>query len=224
MLEMQHVSYGYKDKKRTIDRMVLKDLSLQFKPGVLCCLHGASGVGKTTCLALLGGLETPTEGKILLDGQDIKSIGYNTLRRKYVSYVFQDFHLFPYMTAVENVLMAVRPHKGMDKKACRKKAVELLAELGLEERDMHRRVTKLSGGQKQRVAIARALATDAGYILADEPTGNLDRENTENIIHILKSLAAERNKCIIVVTHSNKVKEASDICISLEDEKDVQAV
>ena len=215
MLIMEHVSYGYKNKKKKIEKMIIEDMSWEFKPGVLYCIYGESGVGKTTLLSLLGGLESPTTGKILLDGTDIKEVGYNTLRRKYVTYIFQDYHLFPYMTGIENVMVAMEENK-KNKKVQKEKAIELLEALGIEKSEMERKVTKLSGGQKQRVAIARALATNAQYILADEPTGNLDTKNTDNIISILKELVQKENKCVIVVTHSNKVKKQSDICIDLD--------
>ncbi len=215
MLEMNHVSFSYTNKKNNLDRLVIEDRSEKFKPGTIYCIYGASGAGKTTCLSLLGGLDSPTKGTITLDDVDIKSIGYSNLRRKYISYIFQDFHLFPYMNAIENVMMAMDNKKSKEER--KQYAIELLNSVGIQRSEMKRRVTMLSGGQKQRVAIARALATESQYILADEPTGNLDKENTINIISILKNLAKEQNKCVIIVTHSERVREQCDVCISFED-------
>lgn len=217
MLSMIDVCYGYKNKNK-VDVLVLDKVNMNFQPGRFYTIYGASGSGKTTCLSLLGGLESPISGIITLDGKDIKKIGYNNLRKHYVAYVFQDFHLFNYMTAVENVMLAIDiTGKIKDKKQVREKAITLLNSVGLNKQEMNRRVIKLSGGQQQRVAIARALATDAKYILADEPTGNLDKENTQNIIDIFKKLVKEQGKCVIAVTHSERVKEQCDMCFSLED-------
>lgn len=217
MLSMKNVSYGYRNKNK-VDILVLNNVSIDFKAGLFYSVYGASGSGKTTCLSLLGGLESPLKGTISLDGKDIKEIGYNNLRKNHVSYVFQDFHLFNYMSAIENVMLAIDiTGKIKNNKLAKEKAVELLTSLGLDSQEMNRRVTKLSGGQQQRVAIARALSTDAKYILADEPTGNLDKDNTQNIIDIFKKLVKEQGKCVIAVTHSERLKEQCDICYSLED-------
>ncbi|HHW71384.1 MAG TPA: ABC transporter ATP-binding protein [Clostridiales bacterium] len=216
MLSMINVSYSYKTKSK-VDVEVLNKKSMEFEQGKFYTIYGASGCGKTTCLSLLGGLDSPRDGVISLDGVDIKEIGYNNLRKNHVSYVFQDFHLFSYMTAVENVMLAINiSGKIKNKKDAKEKAVALLESLGLVDAEMNRVITKLSGGQQQRVAIARALATDANYILADEPTGNLDKENTQNIIDIFKQLVLEQNKCVIAATHSESLKKQCDVCFSLE--------
>lgn len=217
MLLMENVSYSYKNRNK-LDVNVLDNLSMDFEQGNLYTLYGPSGSGKTTCLSLLGGLDSPIEGRITLDSVDIKQIGYNNLRKHHISYVFQDFHLFSYMTAIENVMLSINiSGKVKGKNNEKEKAATLLASLGITDTEMNRVVTKLSGGQQQRVAIARALATDGDYILADEPTGNLDKENTQNIIDIFKTLTLEENKCIIVATHSESFKNQSDISFSLED-------
>lgn len=216
MLSMEQVSFSYPRRRKHGERNVFTDLSLAFYPGTVYGLYGPSGVGKTTCLALLGGLERPTSGRILLDGTDIQEIGGSKLRREQVAFVFQEFHLFAYMTAVENVMMAVNGNREVRVQQ-QKRAKEILTELQIPEEDQVRPISRLSGGQKQRVAIARALITDATYILADEPTGNLDRENTEVIMGILKRLASEQNKCVIIVTHSERIREICDQIIRLED-------
>lgn len=216
MLSMEQVSFSYPRGRKQGERSVFSNLSLKFQPGTVYGLYGPSGVGKTTCLALLGGLEQPTSGRILLDGTNIQDIGGNKLRREQVAFIFQEFHLFSYMTAVENVMMAVNGNRGVRMQK-QQRAKEILTELQIPKEDQVRPISRLSGGQKQRVAIARALITDATYILADEPTGNLDRENTELIMGILKRLASEQNKCVIIVTHSDRVKQICDQIIRLED-------
>lgn len=210
MLEMKNVSYSYHVKKRGIVP-VLIDQSLSFEAGKMYALFGPSGAGKTTCLALLGGLEIPQTGEILLDGKSIAQIGYRRLRQQFVSYIFQDYQLFPYMTALENVMVAARISKKEDKTVLQERCDSMLKTLGLGQGERTRKVTELSGGQQQRVAIARALITDADYILADEPTGNLDKANTKNIVALMKDIAHERNKCVIIVTHSEYVKKQCDI-------------
>lgn len=213
MLKMDHVSYGYKGKRGKIERLILQDITLEFEAGVLYAICGDSGIGKSTTLALLGGLEMPISGEILVDDDDIRNIGYARLRREYISFIFQNYHLFNYMTAVENTLMPLTQKRNRDNTD---QAISILQSLGISHEELYRPVFKLSGGQKQRVAIARALITDAPYILADEPTGNLDKKNAIHIMEILQSLAHKKNKCIVVVTHSDLVKNMSDSCIVLD--------
>ncbi len=219
MLELKNVTYEYQLKHRT-KKVALKDISMRLEKGKFYTVFGVSGSGKTTCLSLLGGLDIPTSGKVLLDGQDVMQIGLSQLRRQYVSYIFQDYQLFTYMTAVENVMTALDiSHPEMTVQDMKEKAVAVLCELGLTENEINRKVTQLSGGQMQRVAIARALAVDAQYILADEPTGNLDENNTEIIITLLRKLTDDWGKCVVVVTHSRRVQEASDVSFILDDGK-----
>ncbi len=219
MLELKNVTYEYQLKHRT-KKVALKDISMRLEKGKFYTVFGVSGSGKTTCLSLLGGLDIPTSGKVLLDGQDVMQIGLSQLRRQYVSYIFQDYQLFTYMTAVENVMTALDiSHPEMTVQDMKEKAVAVLGELGLTENEINRKVTQLSGGQMQRVAIARALAVDAQYILADEPTGNLDENNTDIIITLLRKLTDDWGKCVVVVTHSRRVQEASDVSFILDDGK-----
>lgn len=219
MLEMSHVTYTYKLKKKQ-KKVALSDVSLQCEPGVFYTIFGPSGSGKTTALSLMGGLDKPEQGEILIDGKRIGEIGENELRRGYVAYIFQDYQLFTYMTAVENVMTALQIADPRAKRHdLKKRAEEILFSLGLNAQEIRRRVTRLSGGQMQRVAIARALAVDARYILADEPTGNLDNAATEVIIGLLRELVEKWNKCVVVVTHSLRVREASDVCFTFCDGK-----
>ena len=221
MLEMREVSYSYK-KGNKPQVSIFENASFQFETGKTYAVYGSSGSGKTTCLMLLGGLEKPDSGAVLIDGKDIREDGYNKLRRTRVSYVFQDYQLFPYMTAIENVMVAIDMSGKKESKAERRDyCVQLLEYLGITADEMKRVVTRLSGGQQQRVAIARALVNDPDYILADEPTGNLDKKNTVMIMELLTRIAHEKNKCVVIVTHSSYIMQSCDFSYQIEQgEKD----
>lgn len=206
MLEMINVSYAYKSKKEIVH--VLDKVTYRFEIGEMYGIFGPSGSGKTTCLSLLAGLEKPDEGEILLDGENIQDIGGRKLRQNSISLVFQDYQLFDYMTSLENVMVAAQISlPDVPKKELIKMCRDSLVMVGLDDSQITRKVTELSGGQQQRVAIARALITDAKYILADEPTGNLDKENRRKIVELLQQIAHEQDRCVIVVTHSDYVKK-----------------
>lgn len=213
MLSMENVFYSYRKKRANHD--VLNGISMSFSPGKIYALYGSSGSGKTTCLSLLGGLDSPNKGTIALDGTDIKAIGYSNLRRNHVSYIFQDYHLFSYLTAVENVLLAAAISK-IPLVSPKDTAVKILRDLGIDNETMNRQVSKTSGGQQQRIAIARALINNPMYILADEPTGNLDKNNSLNIIELLSNLAHKQNKCVIIATHADVVIDYADVIIHLD--------
>ena len=202
ILSLQNISFSY-DKTP-----VLKDISYDFEKGKMYCIIGKSGAGKTTLLSLLSGLAKPTSGDILYDGKSISKIDKYTFRSRYIGVVFQSFNLITKYTALENVILSmdVSGAKIKDKK---QKALELLDSVGLDEDEANRRVLKLSGGQQQRVAIARALSYDPDIILADEPTGNLDRDTQKEIMEIFRDLA-NRGKCVILVSHSPDVAEMCD--------------
>jgi ABC-type antimicrobial peptide transport system, ATPase component len=214
MLELKNIDYEYKNN----DNQILVDVNYIFNTGTFYTILGPSGSGKTTLLSLLGGLDYPTSGSLFLENQEFKKIGHSNLRRHHISFVFQSYNLLNYLTAIENVVLPMDIAKiNNGKKA--DIAKKFLNELGLNEHEMNRKVKHLSGGQQQRVCIARALSCDANYILADEPTGNLDRKTAEGIITIFKDLAHERNKCIIMVTHDHEIIKQSDITLSLYDGK-----
>ena len=202
ILSLQNISFSY-DKTP-----VLRDISYDFEKGKMYCIIGKSGAGKTTLLSLLSGLAKPTSGDIIYDGKSISKIDKYTFRSKYIGVVFQSFNLITKYTALENVVLSmdVSGCKIKDKK---KKAIELLESVGLDEDEANRRVLKLSGGQQQRVAIARALSYNPDIILADEPTGNLDRETQKEIMEIFRELAGQ-GKCVILVSHSPDVAEMCD--------------
>ena len=202
LLSLQNISFAY-DKTP-----VLKDISYDFEKGKMYCIIGKSGAGKTTLLSLLSGLAVPTSGDIAYNGKSISKIDKYTFRSKYIGVVFQSFNLITKYTALENVILSmdVSGAKIKDKK---QRALALLDSVGLDEDEANRRVLKLSGGQQQRVAIARALSYDPDIILADEPTGNLDRETQQEIMDIFRDLA-NQGKCVILVSHSPEVAEMCD--------------
>ena len=193
---------------------VLRDVSYEFEKGKMYCIVGKSGAGKTTLLSLLSGLAAPSSGEIVYDGKNVAKIDKYTFRSKYIGVVFQSFNLITKYTAMENVILSmdVAGYKTKNKK---QRALELLDSVGLDEDEANRRVLKLSGGQQQRVAIARALSYDPDIILADEPTGNLDTETQNEIMHIFRDLA-EQGKCVILVSHSPEVASMCDECYELK--------
>ena len=201
ILSFSNLSYSY-DKKKNI----FSNISAEMELGKIYAILGPSGCGKTTLLSLLGGLDSPTKGKVLFKGEDIAKGSYSNHRRDHICLVFQNYNLIDYLTPLENV-------KLVNEKADK----EILLKLGLGEELIHRNVLKLSGGQQQRVAIARALVSKAPIILADEPTGNLDEGTAAEIIDILKMAAHESGKCVIVVTHSPQVADACDEVLTLEE-------
>ncbi len=204
ILEIKNLTYSYKDSKEK----VLANANESFEEGKFYAIIGKSGAGKSTLLSLLAGLDEPDIGKILFDGENIQEAGYTNHRKNNISLVFQNYNLIDYISPLENIRL-VNSQAQQD----------ILLELGLSEHQVKRNVMKLSGGQQQRVAIARALVSSAPVILADEPTGNLDENTASEIIEILKNLAKERNKCVIVVTHSKEVARAADIVLELKNKK-----
>ena len=202
ILSLENISFSY-DKTP-----VLKDISYEFEKGRMYCIIGKSGAGKTTLLSLLSGLATPTAGDIIYDGKSISKIDKYTFRSKFIGVVFQSFNLITKYTALENVILSMDV-SGTRIKNKKQRALELLDSVGLDEDEANRRVLKLSGGQQQRVAIARALSYDPDIILADEPTGNLDRETQKEIMDIFRELT-EQGKCVILVSHSPDGAEMCD--------------
>ncbi|MEI6602302.1 MAG: ABC transporter ATP-binding protein [Clostridia bacterium] len=216
VLQFENVSYSYSNAGHKIE--VLRDASYTFNAGTLYTILGQSGSGKTTALTLAGGLDVPQGGKVLFKGVDIKKSGLTKHRRKYVSLIFQNYNLINYMTAIENVTMAMEISGAYAGKR-KEEAMRILKELGLNENEAKRDVRKLSGGQQQRVAIARALATNTEVILADEPTGNLDVETAKGMLEIFVKLAKEYGKCVIVVTHSHEIAARADVVLKFENGK-----
>lgn len=210
VLEVKDLSYKYKDG----DSYVLKNLNFAFEEGLVYAIKGKSGCGKTTFLSLISGLEKYEEGSIKFLGEELKTIDLDYYRSRDIGIVFQSFNLLPGLSAIENIILAMNVSgvKDKDKKAL---AIELLESVGLNEEKGDRRVLKLSGGEEQRVAIARSIAYDAKVIIADEPTGNLDKETETEIMAIFKDLA-KLGKCVIIVTHSNNVAKMADVVYELK--------
>lgn len=208
-IQVVNLSHFYQDGMKM--KKVLNNVSCSFESGKFYSILGQSGSGKTTLLSLLSGLDKIEEGDILYNGESIKKIGYNKYRNSYVNIIFQSYNLIPYMTAYENVEVALDiANIKLSKSERRKKILDVLSELGIDEDTSFRTVLKLSGGEQQRVAIARCLITDIPFIMADEPTGNLDEDTEKKIIEIFKSLA-KKGKGVIVVTHSKELANNSDI-------------
>ncbi len=213
MLKLENINYSYIDggNKRTI----LENVNYEFEKGKFYTILGPSGSGKTTLLSLIAGLDRPESGKIYYDGEDIEKIGLNNYRRNKIGIVFQQFNLLTYLTAVENIKLAMTETENEIPKNMREVAYALLEKFGIVQSKADRMINKLSGGEQQRVAIARAIAGNVDLIFADEPTGNLDTETEGEIIKIFKNLTEEFNKTVIVVTHSTIVSEMSDLRLYL---------
>lgn len=216
VLTFEKVSYHYQDGSKRVN--ILKETDFTFEKGKTYAIVGASGSGKTTTLSLASGLDKPQEGRVLYKGQDIVKSGLTRYCRYDIAIVFQSYNLIMYMNAIQNVVCAMDIAR-MKIKNKSKYALSLLQELGLSEEECRRDIRKLSGGQQQRVAIARAIAKDVDIILCDEPTGNLDEETTKGIIQIFIDLAHQKDKCVIVVTHSKELAACMDVQLQIENQK-----
>lgn len=210
MIELSNVTYDYTSKAGKVH--ALRGVSVEFEPGKMYAITGRSGSGKTTLLSLIAGLDSPLNGTITVNGTDISGVDRDKYRRENIGMVFQAYYLLPQLTVAENIMLSseitkqAKPDVGM-----------LLEIVGLSAFHGKKRANQLSGGEQQRVAIARAIATEPPIILADEPTGNLDNENSKNIISLLKSMAHERQKCVIVVTHSEEIAAEADVRYVMSD-------
>jgi len=205
VLSIENLSYSYEEGSEP----VFKDINFEFDKGKLYAIVGKSGAGKTTLLSLISGLRKSNEGKILYDGKDISTIDNEKYRSRDIGVIFQDYNLLPHLTALENVILSM-DISGMKVNNKKEYALKMLRSVDLTEEQANRRILKLSGGQQQRVAIARALSYNPEVIIADEPTGNLDEETENSIIDILKSIAYEDCKCVIIVTHSPNIEKNVD--------------
>lgn len=211
-LSLRNVTYSYKNSQKP----AVAEVNCDFEAGTLYAVIGPSGSGKSTLLSLLAGLDLPADGDVLLGDDAIRTLDLDRYRRESVSMIFQAFQLFPLLTVIENVCFPLEliGQKPADAKP---RAQELLASVGIEPDEMKRFPANLSGGQQQRVAIARSLASGARIILADEPTGNLDVENTMLVMEILKRLADKQGRCVIVVTHDAEVAAMADVIYRMKD-------
>lgn len=207
ILSLENVSYRYNDAPK--DVYVFKDINYSFEEGKVYAIKGKSGSGKTTLLSLISGLEKNYEGKIYYEDKDLSKVNLDKYRNSEIGIVFQSYNLLPHLNTSENIILSmdINGLKNVNKKD---RALELLESVGLSSKHANRRVLKLSGGEQQRVAIARSLSYNPKIIIADEPTGNLDKETENEILNIFKNLAHDENKCVIIVTHSDNVCSSSD--------------
>lgn len=215
-MQVTHVTKCYGSGSTKV--IAVSDVSLSVDPGEIILIMGPSGSGKTTLLSMLGALLKPTEGVIQINEDVISALAENRLpdiRLRQFGFVFQDFNLLSALTSLENVAI-VAELGGMKSGSARKKASDLLTGLGLGER-LNFRPEKLSGGEKQRVAIARALINDPALILADEPTANLDSKIGHEIMHLLRGIAKEQGRSVVIVSHDQRIKDIADRVLWLED-------
>lgn len=211
-LTLHRVSYRYPRAARD----ALQGVECRFRAGEVAAVVGPSGSGKTTLLSIMAGLDRPSGGEVLVDGKKLSEMDLDAYRRQYVSVIFQAFHLFPLLTVLENVCFPLEL-LGAGEKDAREQARRNLELVGIAEEKHRRYPSQLSGGEQQRVAIARALSSGAGILLADEPTGNLDGENSRNIVEILTRLAHEGGYCVVIVTHDPAIAEAADAVYTVAD-------
>lgn len=214
ILTANEVTYTYRTRYQTVH--ALNGVNCSFEPGKIYAIVGRSGSGKTTLLSLLAGLDLPDSGEISFNGTSTAKLNRDKYRRSDVAVVYQAFNLFPLLNALENVTYPMEL-SGRKTKEARARGKELLKLVGLPEGVAKQFPKMMSGGEQQRVSIARALASDAKVILADEPTGNLDSENSQNIIDILIRLAHEENRCVILITHDPDIAAQADCTLHLKD-------
>lgn len=215
-LQVNDVVYAYQNKYQTV--RALNGVSADFIQGKMYAIIGASGSGKTTFLSLLAGLDVPSAGSITWNGESTTRIDRDNYRLEHVSVIYQNFNLFFHLTVLENTAYPLYVRK-MAKREADILAREKLLSVGLKDEQFRRFPNMLSGGEQQRVAIARALAAGSEIILADEPTGNLDSENSRKIVEILQQSAHAEGRCVIIVTHDPAVAQAADVILHMQDGK-----
>jgi putative ABC transport system ATP-binding protein len=215
LIRVRNLNKQYKRGSETID--VLQGLDLDVEPGDFVAFMGPSGSGKTTLLNLLGGLDVPTSGSVTVDGDEITHMSGSKLakwRARHVGFIFQMYNLIPVLTAAQNVELPLLLTK-LSKSRRRQQVETALSLVGLADRMKHY-PRQLSGGQEQRVAIARAIVTDPTFLLADEPTGDLDRKSADEILDLITALSKEHGKTILMVSHDPRAAERADVVLHLE--------
>ncbi len=218
VLELNNVHKIYNSSEVKVH--AVNGITIDFEEGEFSAIVGPSGSGKTTLLNMIGGLDTPTEGKILVDDTDLSTLKSSALidfRMRNIGFVFQSYNLIPVLTAKENVEFIMNLQK-RSKKEREQRTMEMLKAVGLGDR-ADSRPSKLSGGQQQRIAVARALASKPKFILADEPTANLDSKSTETLLDIMEELNREENLTFIFSTHDNRVVKKARRVVTIEDGK-----
>ncbi len=217
VLDAQNIRKFFTDGKSTVD--VIKGLSLQVKQGEFVSIVGSSGSGKSTLLHVLGGLDRPNEGMVFLNGKRFDNLGEaerGFLRNEHLGFVYQFHHLLPEFTALENIAMPLMLRKDAEFKKAKERAEYLLNRVGLSHRMTHK-PGELSGGERQRVALARALVTQPKLMMADEPTGNLDRKTALSIFELLSDLRKEFNMAMLIVTHDEQLAQSADKILHMQD-------
>ncbi len=214
IIEVRDVRFTYRTRYQTVE--ALKGVSYAFEEGKLYALVGKSGSGKSTLLSLMAGLELPSEGEVLFRGTSTAAMDLNRYRREDTAVIYQSFRLFPLLTVAENVAYPMEL-RGVKPKETRERAAQLIEKVDLPPTVLDRFPTMLSGGEQQRVAIARAIGCDTRLILADEPTGNLDVENSLRVIRLLSDLAHRDGYCVIVVTHDMDIAAEADEILRMRD-------
>lgn len=217
ILDAQNITKSFTDGKSSVD--VIRGLSLQVKAGEFVSIVGSSGSGKSTLLHVLGGLDRPTSGQVMINGQRFDTLGEaerGYIRNEHLGFVYQFHHLLPEFSALENVAMPLMLRKGVAYKDVKKQAEYLLERVGLSHRLTHK-PGELSGGERQRVALARALVTKPKLMMADEPTGNLDRKTAVKIFELLTELRKEFNMAMLIVTHDEYLAQSADAVLHMQD-------
>ena len=218
IIETKNISKLYKQADQDI--IALNNVSISFEKGEFTAIVGPSGSGKTTFLNCIGGLDSPTSGKVMIEDKEITGLSSNELidfRLRNIGFVFQSYNLIPVLTAKENVEF-IMLMQGLSESHRNKRSIELLNSVGLEAQ-LNRRPNQLSGGQQQRVAVARALASKPKFVLADEPTANLDSSSTANLLDIMSKLNKKEKTTFIFSTHDQRVIDRANRIITLEDGK-----
>ncbi len=216
IIEAQQVKKIYRMGQQRVE--ALNGIDMAIEAGEMVAIMGPSGCGKTTLLNCLSGLDTIDEGSIFIQGDNLRELSDNertTYRAQHMGFIFQDYNLLPVLSAVENVELPLLISRVPGRKA-RKRALEMLEQVGLSDRATHR-PAELSGGQRQRVTIARALTNNPAIVWADEPTGNLDSENAQEILDLLCQLNRENGQTLVVVTHALEVGKLANRIISMRD-------
>lgn len=219
LLKAQNITKIYKTSP-TSELEVLDDVDLTVEEGEMLAIVGPSGAGKSTLLHILGGLDRPTDGKVFWGKDDVYKLRDNARGRlinRSIGFVFQFYHLLPELSALENVILPLMIRGDSVKNSrLEYKGMDILSQLGLADRATHK-PNELSGGEQQRVAVGRALAADPKVLLCDEPTGNLDTRNGEQIIALLKTLNQKNGQTVVVVTHSERIASAASRTVHMED-------
>jgi len=204
-LALQNVSYKYEGSNKTI----FNNVNLSFEKGRIYTIVGKSGAGKSTLLNLLAGLDVATAGSVIYANENLAEMNRNRYRAQKAGIIFQGFNLLTNATAIDNIVLSMNI-SGVSEPSKKAKAYTLLEKVGIDKEKANRKILKLSGGEQQRIAIARALAHNPELIIADEPTGNLDKATEDSILKILTRLARDEGKCVIIVTHSKRVTTIAD--------------